>query len=315
MTDDFNSRRHEFIGGSDVAAIMGLSPWNTPLSVWAKKTRQIEDNVSNIEAVEMGVALEPMVAQLFEKRSGKKVRVETREFTHPDYPYMVAHVDRWVVGEDGAHFEAKTASAYKLKSWQGDDVPEDYQLQCNWYSGIIGLHRGKPPKDCYIGVLVGGQRFIWKKLKFNQELFDIQVEKAKDFWEGYVLTEMPPFAISSDKDTLIELFPESRPDELRALRGEDPELEAMVNQWALESVEGKSQIKEIEVEVDTAENLLRQTIGDDEGIETGQWRATWKSQSKSKFDIVKMREDKVYDKYVIKGTARVLRIVEKKAKQ
>lgn len=309
---DSNQDRSKFVGGSEVAAVMGLSRWNTPLSVWAKKTGQIEDSIKDNEAVEMGIDLEDFVAKKFEQRSGKKVRVENREFVHPDYPYMVSHIDRWVVGEDGADLECKTCSAYKYGEWDDDEIPDEYYLQKIWYSGIIGLHRKKKPKDSYIAVLIGGQKFVWKPVKFDQVLFDLQVERVREFWESYVLTGTPPMAISNDKDTLIELFPESRPDTLKTIRGGDEE--ATFNELALNRTEGKNQVKEIIIEVDDADNKLRQLIGDDEGLETGQWKATWKGQNTTKVDTAKMKEDGIYEKYAIRGNTRVLRVVEKKGK-
>ena len=301
---DQDQDRTKFIGGSDIACIMGLSRWGTPLSVWALKTKAIEDPFEMNEAVEMGIDLEDFVAKKFEQRSGKKVKVDNRDFTHPEYPYMKAHIDRWVIG--GEILECKTASAYKSGEWD-DDIPEEYQLQVNWYLGIVGHASG------YIAVLIGGQKFVWKPIEFNQELFDIQVERAKDFWENFVLTKVPPMAMTNDKDTLTELFPDSRPDTMKALRGEDPELEMTFNELALERVEGKSQIKEIDFVVDEAENKIRQLIGEGEGIESGQYKATWKNQNNTKIDITKLRDDGLYEKYAVTKKIRVLRVVEKKA--
>lgn len=302
--DDFNKRRWEFVGGSDVAGILGLSNWNTPLSLWALKTQQYEDPFVMTEACEFGIELEDFVAKKFAQRTGKTVTVDETEYTHPEYSYMRAHIDRRVDGNEV--LEAKTCSAYKSGAWDGDEIPEDYHIQLNWYLGIVGDEVG------HIACLIGGQKFVYKEIKFNKELFDICVEKVKYFWETFVIPQQPPMAMSGDKDTLMELFPESRPDDLRALRGEDPELEATVNELALNSVEGKQQMKELEIEIDDSQSKLKQIIGDDSGVETGQWKCTWLSQGKSKFDIVKMKEDDVYDKYVIKGTTRVLRIKEKK---
>lgn len=311
---DFNKDRTGFIGGSDIAGVMGLSNWETPLSIWAMKTGRIVKDLSDNEAVEMGTDLEPFVAKKFEQRSGKKVRVDDRDFTHPDYPYMRCHIDRWVIGEE-TDLEAKTCSAYKAGAWVDDEIPEDYQLQKNWNSGIMGAHRGKPGRDSYIAVLIGGQKFVWKPFKFDQELFDLQVARAIEFWENYVLKNVPPMAIANDKDTLMELFPESRPKELKAIREDEPELEATFNELALNSIEGKVQKKALLSEIDEAENLLRQMIGDDEGLETGQYKATWKSQKKTTIDTQKLKDDGLYDAYAIRGTNRVLRIVEKKGKK
>lgn len=296
---------------------MGLSRWQTPLSVWAVKTGAIQSpDLSDVEAVQLGVELEDFVAKKFEKETGKKVRVDNRDFVHPDYPYMVAHIDRWVVGEDGEDLECKTCSAWKADEWENDEIPQEYHLQKNWYTGIIAAHRGKPASSGgYIAVLIGGQKFRWTKFQFSQELFDQQMKIVKDFWENYVLTNTAPMAIAEDKDTLVELFPESRPDTLKILAGEDPDLEMELNQLALERLEAKSQIKEIEIELNETENRLRQLIGDGEGIETGQFKVTWKSQNQTKLDYTLLREDGLYEKYAKKSTIRVLRAIEKKGKK
>lgn len=307
IVKDFNKDRTGFIGGSEISAVMGLNRWQTPLSVWALKTKQIEDPFEMNEAVEMGVDLEEFVAKKFEERSGKKVRVDNREFVHPDYPFLKAHIDRRIVG--GQLLECKTCSAYKANEWNDDDIPDEYRLQVNFYLGMLNMDSG------WIAVLIGGQKFVYKELKFSKELYDKQVEVAVDFWNNYVLTETPPMAIANDKDTLVELFPESRPGELKTLRGDDPELEATFNELALNRLEGKNQIKEIDVEVDESENLIRQMIGDDEGIESGQYKATWKNQDRTNLDIVAMKNDGVYEKYAVKKSIRVLRVVEKKSKK
>lgn len=306
---DITKDRETYVGGSEIAAVMGLSRWDTPLSVWAQKTGKIVKDLSGIEAVEMGTDLEPFVAKKFEERSGKKVRVDQRHFIHPDYPYMAAHIDRWVLNEDGAILEAKTCSAYKANEWSEDEIPNEYYLQVNWYSGIVALHREEKPKDGYIAVLIGGQKFVWKPVEFSQKLFDRQVEVVRDFWENFVLTDTPPMATSDDKDSLLALHPESEKASIRKIEGETSEHELL--NLCIQRNEGKGQIKEIIKEVDEAENLLRQMIGDDEGIESGQWIASWKSQNTTSVNTQAMKDDGVYEKYAKRGTTRVLRVKAK----
>lgn len=314
MPIDPNQDRTKFIGGSEIAAIMGLSRWETPLSVWAQKTGKLTKDLSDNEAVEMGIDLEPFVAKKFMQRTGKKVKVDERDFTHPDYPFMKSHIDRWVLNEDGATLEAKTCSAWKANEWEGQEIPDEYYLQSNWNAGIVAAHRGEDPKSGYIAVLIGGQSFRHKPVKFSQVLFDKQVSMVKDFWENYVLKDVAPVAISDDKDTLVELFPDSRPDTLRKVSGDEAELELYVNQLAVDSMEGKSQIKDIVKDVDVAENTLRQLIEDGEGIETGQFKVTWKTQDSTSVDTEAMKDDEIYEKYKKTKQIRVLRIKEKKGK-
>ena len=309
---DFNKDRSGFIGGSDIAAVMGLSRWDTPLSVWAKKTKKISDSIEITEAIEMGIDLEDFVAKKFEEKSGLKVRKDRREFSHPQYPCLKAHIDRWLVGGSGDDVECKTASAWKYREWE-DGIPDEYILQKNWYTGIVAAYRKKKPSSGgYIAVLIGGQKFIWKKFEFDKALFERQVEVAVDFWMNFIVPVIPPMAIAGDKDTLVELFPASRTDSMITLRGDNPDLEASFNNFAIDRIEGKDQLKEIEKDVEEAENQIKQLIGDDEGIETGQFKATWKTQEKTNLDIAKMKEDGVYEKYAVKSENRVLRVVEKK---
>ena len=107
--------RMQYIGGSDIAAIMGQSRWKTPYRLWAEKTGKIEmPDLSNVESVEMGTRLEQFVADLFSEKTGKTVRKAPKSYSHPDYPYLVAHVDRLITGTDEL-LECKTCSAYKLE--------------------------------------------------------------------------------------------------------------------------------------------------------------------------------------------------------
>jgi len=297
--------RHEFVGGSDVAAIMGLSRWSTPLKTWALKTQSIPDDFVMNEAMELGVELEDFVAKKFSKATGKKVQVDNRDFTHPEYPYMKAHIDRWIVG--GEILECKTCSGWKAKEWDGDEIPDEYFLQLNWYLGIVGKKVG------HIAVLIGGQMFRHKLLNFSQALFDTQVAAVKEFWEDFVLLKQAPMALSADHDTLIELHPESRNEEM--IQVDDCEIELHVNQLSVDRMEGKAQIKDINVDVSQAENSLKQMIGDNVGIETGQHKITWKYQERNSVDTKKMKEDGIYDRYTKTTSTRVLRVVEKSSKK
>ena len=123
--DDVKTNRHQYIGGSDIAAIMGLSRWKTPLKLWCEKTLKIPaPDLSNNEAVEMGTELEQFVADMFTKRTGKAVRRAPKMYFHPDYPFMAAHVDRLVTGTDEL-LECKTASIFKKEEWENDHRTTD----------------------------------------------------------------------------------------------------------------------------------------------------------------------------------------------
>ena len=141
--------RRKYIGGSDIAAVMGMSRWKTPLKLWLEKTGECEPvDLSKVEAVQLGSELEEFVAQKFSKETGKQVRKQSKMYVHKDYPFMIAHVDRLITGTDEI-LECKTCGSHKKDEWEGEDIPQEYVLQVIWYLGITGK------KKAYIAVLIG----------------------------------------------------------------------------------------------------------------------------------------------------------------
>ena len=123
--NDVTTNRHEYIGGSDISAIMGMSRWKTPLKLWAEKTLKLPaPDLSDNEAVELGKDLEEFVAQKFSSKTGKQVRRAPKMYSHSDFPFMVAHVDRLITGSDEL-LECKTCSAFKADEWEYETIEEE----------------------------------------------------------------------------------------------------------------------------------------------------------------------------------------------
>lgn len=117
-------QRRKTVGGSDAAAIVGLSAYASPYSVWADKTGRTPDKPDN-EAMRQGRDLEDYVARRFIEETGKKVRRNTAMLYNPLYPFAHADVDRMIVGEN-AGLECKTTSVLDLKQFNGVEFPEKY---------------------------------------------------------------------------------------------------------------------------------------------------------------------------------------------
>lgn len=267
--------RTRIIGGSDIAAVMGLSRWKTPLALWAEKTGKINNDLSNFEAAEIGIELEEYVAIWFQRVSGLRLRRDSRTFKHPDYPYMVAHIDRWVMGDDSV-FEAKTTSARNEKEWQGEDgIPVEYVLQCNWYLGIL------KKKKAHIAVLIGGQKRLRKEIHFDQGLFDSQVEAARNFMENFVLNDTPPVALADDQETLALLFPEAK-DQTLLFDGEKAET---IDSLIVKRNEGIAAKKSADAQIDDAEAKIKQFLGDAAIGETESNLISWKSVKRAAYQV------------------------------
>ena len=92
--------RRQYIGGSDIAAVMGMSRWKTPLTLWLEKTGEIESTTnSDNEAVELGRELEDFVAKKFTRVTGLKVRKRQEKYTHKKYPFLLVQVIKKMSGK------------------------------------------------------------------------------------------------------------------------------------------------------------------------------------------------------------------------
>lgn len=271
---DFSARDLQ-IGGSEIAAIMNMSPYDTPLSLWARKTKKLPPSeLSNFEAAEIGSELEEYVARKFTRKTGIKLRVDNRTFSHPKYPYMVGHIDRWVVGED-ALFEAKTCSAWLEKHWEGEEIPQQYILQVIWYLGLL------KKRIAHIAVLIGGQKFRTKQVEFDAALFEMMVEKARIFMEEYVLKDVAPMATEGDSETLMQMFPSSIENNVILEGALAAEMEVLLTDrsGALESK------KHLAAELEEIEARIKQILGPNEAAETPGWRVSWKTVNKKEYVV------------------------------
>lgn len=309
VTKDVTQNRHEYIGGSDIAAIMGMSRWKTPLKLWTEKTQKLPaPDLSNVEAVEMGTRLEQFVADLFSVKTGKSVRRAPKVYWHPDYPYMVAHVDRLVTGTDEL-LECKTCSVFKKDEWENDDIPQEYILQLMWYLGITGRKIG------HIAVLIGGQSFKYKQIEFDQELFDQMVEAAKEFWE-HVQNDTPPKIMANDDETLKELYGEHNDFMIELFPEDEKSTEATMafEEKVAYLQEIKQHIKSLQDEQKEIETGIKDIIKDNLGIKTPKYVVTWKSQNTTKFDTKSFKEthSDLYEEFSTTSSYRVMRISKNK---
>jgi putative phage-type endonuclease len=278
--------RRTGIGGSDIAAILGLSPWKTALDVWLDKTGHAEDTVANAEAVLWGTILEDVVAREYSDRTERAVQRVRRILRHPEHEWAIGNIDRAIVspgsrvrvaddggtllGADGL-LEVKTASAYKAGEWgrDGDDdaVPVHYQAQVMWYLGITG----QPWAD--VAALIGGQRMVIRRVHRDDETIAAMLERAHDFWHRHVLTRTNPEPANA-KD-VESLFPN---DNGAAIEATD-DLLAAYNA----AREAKARIVQAEADFESAVERIKLALGERSALTlNGRPLVTWKAARPSR---------------------------------
>lgn len=199
------SIRQGYIGGSDAAGCVGLSPWASPFSVWLSKSKKEDDAEDDSkQALKMwyGNAAEEIVAKRFVMETGKKVRRNNAMMVSTKYPWMLADIDRELVDED-AILEIKTTSAWNRDQWADGMIPIHYEIQCHHYMAVTGA------KKCYIAVMLGaGDGFEIREIERDEDTIHALVEEEKKFWRLVETGEMPsPDGTAACTEAINRLFP------------------------------------------------------------------------------------------------------------
>ena len=281
---DFTRERTKYLGGSDIGTILGFSKYRTALDVWLEKTGRVVHSVDNLP-VRFGSFAESFVASEYATQTGFSLVHHESGVTHPQYPFMVGHIDRFVFessdvnGElfhaDGScaasHLlECKTASPFNQSDWGElgtDEVPMSYLVQCLWYLAITNLER------CDVAVLFGNTDFRIYEVYRDKELEDLIIAKAVSFWSDYVQKDTPPPAqCESDYQQLFQ----------KEVTGKAVEAEPAVCELTLKLQLLNSEIKSKEMEISQIKQTIMSQMGEAELLTyQGQVLATWKSPKQS----------------------------------
>jgi putative phage-type endonuclease len=286
--------RKKGIGGSDAAAIAGLNKWKSPVAVYLDKIGQAVDGDSSNEAAYFGSILEDIVAQEFSKRTGLKVRRRNAILQNPEHPFMLANVDRLIVGRKEG-LECKTASEYLKEEWKDDEVPAQYLIQCQHYMAVTGY------EAWWIAVLIGGNKFIYKKIERDEEIIQYLIQIESEFWNNHVLKKNPPMFDGSDasRDLLKAIYPTAKFDDEIELPTDATELIAKYEQAKQEEAEAAERRKE-------AENQLKAMLGDYERAFAGDRVVTWKNVRSSRVDtkLLKAKYPEIYQEVAKESISR-----------
>lgn len=278
-TEEINKQwveaRKNGIGGSDVASIMGLNKYSSPLNVWLVKTgREESPDLSDNQAVEWGNRLEDVVADKFaDEHPELQVRRRNATMVSIKRPWAFANIDRWVTDGKGnvGILEVKTVGMRRAADWD-NGVPLYYLTQVMHYMSVTGY------QYAWVAVLIGGQEF--REYYIERDEQDIQaINDAVDtFWRDFVETDTAPALIGNDPEANALLSQHSDPStEFIAMLDEDV---SMLD----ELQEIKDQMDDLKHRKTLIENQIKDLIGDNKGIETETKRITWVRSTRSSFD-------------------------------
>ncbi|MEE9383172.1 MAG: YqaJ viral recombinase family protein [Nannocystaceae bacterium] len=201
LTEVQKEARMHGLGGSDMATILGLNPYQQAHELCLVKMGAMEaPDLSEKDTVLFGHLLEDPIAELYTARTGKKVRRVNVTKHHKDYPFLMAHADRDVVGERRG-LEIKNVGFRMAGLWGDDggaDVAEYYIPQPMHYMLCFDYEAWD------VAAMIGGQECRIYHLQRDKEWDDLLIETAHEFWQR-VENDDPP-AIDYQHATAKELL-------------------------------------------------------------------------------------------------------------
>lgn len=290
--------RQKGIGGSDVAAILGLSKFRSSLHVFEEKTAETIAEEEDNEAMYWGRRHEDMLREEFMERNahlGFEVRKLDKILQHPEYPWAIANVDGIILAPNGGAgiLECKTSSEWLFDQWKDEQVPMYYLTQLQWYLFVADLDWG------YFSTLIGGNKYRSPRIERDDELINLMFDRCSVFWHNHVLTGTPPQPDGSEATTayLKEKYAAADPESLAVLDEDEDDWAAIMDRLQ----ESNAAIKHWEAISDECKNRIRDRMkGAQAAVYRGQQIATWKEQPDTRFDLAlfSAHHPDLYDQYI-----------------
>jgi putative phage-type endonuclease len=322
MTDlaiipDEQHDRARFIGGSDIASVMGLSPWRTPFQTWQRKVMahvEPTDEQRNRSAKKRGhrwesVVAEMLVEHLIAEGHGVEIVASNRRYQDAELPFLAAEIDFEIILDDEdeiTNVELKTVHPFAARHWgeEGtDEIPTHYTAQAMHGLGVTNRRR------CIVAPLFGADSISSHVILRDDETIAAMRRMASDFWNNHVLPAIPPDPRTLDD--LAALYPGAAGDvtliaddhlkgkwlRLRALKNEIKARESEFDALAFEVQSVMQDATKLVLPGDDAKNVI-----------------TWKRRKSSFVDLAALKAEspKLVKKFTHKRETRAFNILEGK---
>ena len=274
---DWLDARRKGVGGSDAAAVCGLSRYSSALNVWLQKTGRKPATPDN-EAMQWGRLLEPVVREEFSHRTSLTVKECPYILQSREHPFMIANVDGIVTEKDGTKCVLeikKTTNSFTTAKDTEDGLPAEWFCQIQHYLAVTGLSKA------YVVVLIGGNKLQWQVVDRDEETIQTLIALESHFWD-FVVRDVPPPVDANSGDALALLYPTSTESSV-VLPTEADELVAQY----LEIKKAEDELKAAKAEM---ENKLKALLKDAEsGVTPSGFSVSWKAYSQSRLDSAKLK--------------------------
>ncbi|MGZ4518915.1 MAG: YqaJ viral recombinase family nuclease [Mycobacteriaceae bacterium] len=221
-TPEWDAMRANGIGGSEIAAIVGLSPWQSRFSLWHLKRGTIDKQQVNA-GMRWGTLLEPVICDHFASQRDMLDVLTAGTYRHHERAWQIANPDRLLWDDEFGHvgiLEVKTASAFDAHEWGHgpEDIPPYYRCQVLWYLDTLEL------PVAHVAVLIGGSDYREYKIQHSPEEAKWLRDQGEAFWQTVVSGEAPGIdGSTATYEAVRKLHPE--------IDGETVEIDPDLHEW------------------------------------------------------------------------------------
>jgi len=244
------------IGGSDVAAAVGISRYSSPYRVWAEKTGRSdpEPDEASRERMLWGHLLEPVIRAEFARRHPEFIVVPGEgTYARVGALWQRVNVDGLVFDrKTGALLgvlEIKTGTHWQLDAWEGEEIPVSYTAQGQWANWVLG----EEAQRTFYAALLDTSTYVEKVNPRDDELIADLVDLASDLWRHVEDDTLPPIDGSAATTETLR--------RIKALVGERVDLDPSWRKGVARRDELSEEIKALKKERDEIDNQLREAMG------------------------------------------------------
>ena len=211
--------RTNTIGGSEIGSIAGYNKYGSALTVFNDKLglgKKFEGNIHTL----FGNRMEPIIREWVQEDFEKNTNVKLNTYEYPfmmvdkEIEYFSANIDgigileadytywenrdtaeiKYIPAGQMFGLEIKTGSEFLKKMWAGEEIPDSYYCQCQWYMGVTGL-------KYFLIIYLLGKEVKWKVVPRNDDDIKALRNIGQEFWKNNILTEIAPAPTGNPKET------------------------------------------------------------------------------------------------------------------
>ena len=281
------------IGGSDIAPIMKLSPYSTPLDVYRDKMNPEVIYEEESEDLKRGVRVEKYILQEYSDVNNCALETNLPPFIDPKYPFMRGNIDAKVVGEN-VIVEAKSTKC-PIAKWE-EGIPEYYRTQVAYYAMLSNAERVDVP------VLFSNWQYAcftyWRDSEYEAQIRGAVI----DFWNNHILAGIPP--APSNPAELQEVYPKL--ESAKTIKA-DSGIREKICIWQ----EAAIKRKELEKREEKLKIEIQNFMGDAGILDAGFCKVALKERTATRLDTGALKQEmpQLYREYSNDNTYRILQII------